>query len=134
MPDRSSNEQKAQFLTLPWNLDHSAAEGEGGAQGVPVHALDTIEIDSYVDAEKGTVSHDITLHFNNGAQPIQSKGNAVEVLKTIDKKKEGGLSRAFVQVNRYDYVHSPTGGIGTGWAKQSTPEIVSVPDFLKRNA
>lgn len=133
MSDRSNN-PKAQFLSLPWNLNRCSPEGEEIANGVPVYAINKIEVNSYVCPEEGINLHDITLHFNNGALSIQSKGNAIEVLKGIDAKKDGGLGGAFVQVNRYDYINPSAGGIGTGWVKQAIPKIVSVPGFLKQNA
>ncbi|NQZ13598.1 MAG: hypothetical protein HRT94_02070 [Alphaproteobacteria bacterium] len=122
-----------QFLTLPWNLDSSDLKGQRESHGVPIHALDTIEIASYTGAEKGRGS-DITLRFNNGAVPITSKGNAVEVLTVMDEKKEGGLAHSFVLISQHRYVETSTGGIGHGWAKFGGSKIMSVPDFLKRNA
>lgn len=68
------------------------------AHGIPVHALDRIEISS---------DDDVILHFDNGALPIQSRGNARELIGFLDENKIGGLQHAFVQLMPTGERHDP---------------------------
>lgn len=122
---------KAQFLDLPWNVSFSAPAGQETAHGVPVHALAAIEVRSYTDAEYGK-GDDITLYFNNGALPAESKGNAAEVLEVIHAKKAKGLSENQLSLQSHKYMRTAAGGIGEGWIPAGEPQTMSVPDFLKR--
>jgi hypothetical protein len=118
-----------QFLRLPWNIESASSRGQGKAHGVPISALETIEISSYVSLEEGIDEHDLTLRFNNGVQPIRSKGNGVEVVQAIHENKIGGLTHAFVQVTVYERLLCET-GLAIGWNAPKNSKIISATDFL----
>lgn len=100
---------------------------------IDVDAITYVEAQAFVHPEEGINDHNLKLSFNNGTLAVVTQENGVTVLSDIVAARPDSLAHKFVQVTHHERMLCES-RTGIGWTTKKAPEIVKVPDFLKRYA
>ena len=99
---------------------------------IQVSTISGFEVSSFVCKDSDVNDHDLTLTFRNGADPVSTRQNGIEVLRKIAEAAQDGLAGKFVDVTDYEHQHDGCGY--WGWAAGGDAERLAIPDFLERHA